>query len=374
MQKATYRLMAPAVAAAAFAAVGAGMPAFAAPVTVSASHHTDRVVGHVYEATNDSAGNAVQVFDRTADGRLTAAETVPTGGLGHGTSLASQYAMVREGNLLFVVNGGDNTLSTLAITRKGLVARDVAPTGGQLPVSVTVRGGLVYVLNQGSETISGLRVSPSGDLVNLPGSTRALSKNSSAAATAAAEVAFTPDGRSLVVTHKGDQAIDTFAVHGAYAGAAVRSDSSGVTPYGFDFDRRGDAIVSEAGSGAVSSYRVKRDGLEVISASVPDTQNAACWLVVTRDGRFAYAVNAASASISSYRIGRDGELTLLSAVAATTTAGGTDAALTPDDSSLHVRLGNGSVASYAVSRDGSLTFLNDAAGAAHSGVAGITAD
>ncbi len=341
----------------------------------NAQNRYDRVVGHVYEATNDAAGNAIQVFDRTANGKLKATTTVGTGGLGLGKSLASQYALVRQGNLLLVVNGGDNTVSSLAITSRGLVARDVEPTGGTTPVSVTARpDGTVYVLNQGSENITGLHVDGRGHLSPIANSTRPLSKDATGTATAAAQVSFTPDGQSLVVTHKGDQAIDTFRVKGSLAGPASRNVSAGAVPYGFDFDRRGNVIVSEAGISSVSSYQLRGNHLKTVSAALPDTQKAACWLVTTADGKFAYVMNSASNSISSYSIGHNGELTLVNAVAATTTAGGTDADITPDGSSLYVRLGNGAVAAYHVNADGNLTFISDTTGAAVNGIAGLITD
>ena len=53
--------------------------------------------------------------------------------------------------------------------------------------------------------------------------------------------------------------------------------------------------------------------MNVISASVPTYQTAACWVVVTENGRFAYAANAASGSISGYQVMPDGELVLLNA-------------------------------------------------------------
>ena len=40
--------------------------------------------GAVYALTNAAAGNAVAIFDRGPDGKLTAGATVPTGGLGIG--------------------------------------------------------------------------------------------------------------------------------------------------------------------------------------------------------------------------------------------------------------------------------------------------
>src|SRR2546429_6374258 len=47
----------------------------------------------VYTLTNQVAGNAVAVFDRAADGTLTAAGTIATGGTGTGGGLGSQGAV-----------------------------------------------------------------------------------------------------------------------------------------------------------------------------------------------------------------------------------------------------------------------------------------
>src|SRR3989449_7163927 len=52
--------------------------------------------GAVYTLTNQVAGNAVAVFTRGADGRLTSAGTVATGGTGTGAGLGSQGAVVRS--------------------------------------------------------------------------------------------------------------------------------------------------------------------------------------------------------------------------------------------------------------------------------------
>src|SRR5437870_2515510 len=52
--------------------------------------------GAVYTLTNQVGGNAVAVFARGADGRLTAAGTVSTGGTGTGASLGSPTAVTRS--------------------------------------------------------------------------------------------------------------------------------------------------------------------------------------------------------------------------------------------------------------------------------------
>ena len=68
----------------------------------------------------------------------------------------------------------------------------------------------------------------------------------------------------------------------------------------------------------------KVDFVIAAGATLPVGQGAACWVVVTADGRFAYTGNA-SGSISGYSIARDGALTAL-------TAGGlTAAAPRPND-------------------------------------------
>jgi 6-phosphogluconolactonase (cycloisomerase 2 family) len=350
-------------------AVGLGT-AFAA--TASAHDSNARTpLGHVYETTNASTGNAIQVFDRDSGGRLTAGAVVPTGGLGSGASLHSQGGVVRQGDLLFTVNAGSATVSALQVTSHGLVLRDTVPTLGTLPVSVTVRGGVGYVVNQGSDTITGFRYAANGHLSALPGSTRALTPNPAGGITDAAQVQFTPDGSALLVTEKASNTLDTFAVRGGYAGTAVPHPSAGTTPYGFDFDARGHAVVSEAGSGSASSYDIGRRGFSVVSPAVSDTQAAACWLVVTRG--YAWAVNAASGTVSSYTVAGDGSLALKAAAAATTGPGGTDAAVSADQDNLYVRMGGGVVSSWAIGRDGSLTSLGTTQGAAAFGTAGLAA-
>jgi len=65
---------------------------------------------------------------------------------------------------------------------------------------------------------------------------------------------------------------------------------------------------------AVSSYDVDDDGaLHTVSASVGTTETAACWVVVTPDGRFVYTTNTGSGSITGYQAGFDGDLTILDA-------------------------------------------------------------
>ena len=138
--------------------------------------------------------------------------------------------------------------------------------------------------------------------------------------------------------------------------------SSGVTPFGFDFDNRDHLIVSEAMGGAadgsaVSSYDLRRGGFDVVSPSVPTTETAACWIAITPNGRYAYSGNAASMSITGYAIGGHGELTILTADGKTGsgTASVTDLATSSDGRFLYARMGDGTVGGWAIGHDGTLT-------------------
>jgi 6-phosphogluconolactonase (cycloisomerase 2 family) len=355
------------VAAAALAITG--LAAFATPAIADGGASV--ATRQVFQATNDPAGNAIQVFEQAADGAFVAGPVVATGGKGLGGSLASQGAVTRIGRHLLVVNAGDDTVSSFILSRRGLELRDVESSGGVRPVSVTANeGGTVYVLNAGDDTISGLRVDGDGDLTPIADSTLPLSTTN----TGAAQVQFNHAGNALVVTEKATRSIDVYRIgaEGRASGPEVIA-SVGVVPYGFDIDRGDHVVVSEAATGSVSSYQLDRDSLDVISGGVPDTQGAPCWLEISADGRYAWTTNAASNSISSYAVGRDGSLTLLAAVAATTPAGPTDIAQSLDGTYLFVRVRSGAVATYGINDDGSLTDLGTIAGARSVGTSGLAA-
>ena len=347
--------------------------AFARPASAS-SGDDDREgapsSNQVYEATNNAAGNAVQVFDQAADGTLAVGPLVPTGGLGTGDSLASQGGVTRQGRTLLVVNGGDNTVSSFVITHHGLSLRDVEPSGGVRPVSVTVNDDVVYVLNVGSDSISGFKLNDHGNLTPITGSTHTLSTTG----TGAAQVQFNHDGDALVVTEKATNKIDTFHVDGrGLVTHSTVTDSVGQVPYGFDIDRRDHVIVSEAATGSASSYELDHGQLSTITGALADTQGAPCWLITSTDGRFAFTTNAASGTISSYRVARDGSLSLLAAVAGTPGTGPTDIARSSDGRFLFARVRNGDVATFAVAGDGSLTSLGTVTGATSIGSSGLAA-
>jgi 6-phosphogluconolactonase (cycloisomerase 2 family) len=177
-----------------------------------------------------------------------------------------------------------------------------------------------------------------------------------------AQIGFTPDGATVIVSDRANDALHAIPVAG---GEAVRKPSSGATPYGFDFTPDGTLVVTEAfggtiGAAAASSYAAS---LQPISKSVANTRSEVCWAAVTKDGGYVFVTNFGDGSISSYAIGADGALSLVDAVAGSTVLGEKgvrDEALSSDGRFLYTLDADArKVFAFAVRDDGRLDPVGD---------------
>jgi 6-phosphogluconolactonase len=341
--------------------------------------------GMVFTMDNAATGNHVLVYHRSASGQLKAAGSFPTGGRGTGSGLGSQGAVIlsANGHWLFVCNAGSDEVSVFLVTPQGLVRTDKVSSGGKYPISLALHRNSLFALSAGGQigdkdNVAGF-VFLAGRLYPLPDSTHALSTDNSNPA----QVGFSSDGEVLVVTEKDTSVIDTFTVdNDGTIDNASAFQSSGQTPFGFAM-RGHDLIVSEAFGGApdasaVSSYDLDTHGnLEVISPTVPTTETSACWIAVTRNGRFAYAANTGSGTISGYTVAPDGRLTLLNPDGVTGITGGgsspADLTISKNGRFLYSRNGNGTISAFRVNANGSLTPLSGVEGlpAGATGIAGL---
>jgi 6-phosphogluconolactonase (cycloisomerase 2 family) len=281
---------------------------------------------------------------------------------------------VLDGKRLLVTNAGSDELSLLAVEPDGLQLVATVPSGGSTPTSVAIHGELAYVLNNGSSSIAGFSLADR--LEPIPGATSGLADGADPA-----QIAFSPDGRALVVTERGTDSITTFSVgDDGIAQDRQTIASSGATPYGFDF--AGDSLVvteafgGEVGAAAASSYALEGGRLAPVSASVADTRSEVCWAAVSKDGRFAYVTNFGDGTISSYAVGPDGSLELLDPVAASTNLGEQgvrDEAISGDGRFLYALDADARrVYGWSVGADGSLVPVGDADGLPET-VAGLAA-
>jgi 6-phosphogluconolactonase len=318
--------------------------------------------GTVFTLSNSTGGNRVVAFLRDAGGHLDRRHSFATGGLGTGANLGSQGALTLspDGRRLYAVNAASDTLAVFRVTGARLHRLQVVRSGGDLPISVAARHGRVYVLNAGpTPSVVGFRVTGSG-LTRIDGAWRRLAAGDADPA----QVDVNPAGTVAVVTNKTSGTIDTFRVRaGGRLGHAVSHPSVGGTPFGFAFTHAGTLVVSDASippSSGATAYTVSASGaLTPRSGAVPNHQQAACWVAVSPDGRFAYTTNTGSGNVSGYRVGHNGAISLLDASGVTADSGTgshpVDEAITPGGAFLYVLAdGLGRIEGFRIGSDGSL--------------------
>jgi 6-phosphogluconolactonase len=334
------------------------------------------VRGAVFVLSNSTHGNRVIAFQRTADGHLGGRHTFATGGLGTGASLGSggAVALSPDGRRLYAVNAASDTVSVFRVSGARLHRIQVVRSGGDMPISVATGWGRVYVLNAGATpSVAGFRVTGAG-IARIRGGWRRLAP----ADKDPAQVGLNPAGTALVVTNKTSSTIDTFRVRPrGTLGPAASHASVGGTPFGFAFAHTGALVVSDASippSSGATSYSVDGSGaLTATSGAIENHQQAACWVAVTPNSRFAYTANTASGTVSEYRI-EHGTISLVGDGAAADTGAGSkpaDEAITPSGGLLYVLAGGtGRVEAFRIGPGGSLRHAGSA-GSLPAGAVGL---
>jgi 6-phosphogluconolactonase len=321
----------------------------------------------VYTLTNASGPNQIAAYLRASNGSLSREGRYATGGNGLGAGIGSQGALVFDAasQRFFAVNPGNDTISMLALGAGGtLTTLSTVASGGKRPVSITVSGNTVYVVNQGDTAAATVNANISGfkidgqDLVPIASSTKPLSGTGDVHPT---DIAFTPDGKFLVVAERLASKLDTFAVVGGVAQVGSFQTSAGMQPFAFDWSPEGALVVAEVGSGGangstLSSYTISSTGtLTPITSALPTGQTAACWLVMA--GGHAYVANAGSGTLTGVNVAETGALTLHepSGVTASPGPGAIDLAVTPDRGYLYSLAGSPrALYVYEIGADGSL--------------------
>jgi 6-phosphogluconolactonase len=326
---------------------------------------------HVYTSTNQAGGNEILDYRRAANGTLTYNASYATGGNGTGGGLGNQYGIIltdgEDDAVLLAVNAGSNSISSFKVTGNGLQLKSTVSSGGMRPVSITQHDDIVFVLNAGGTgNISGFKLDDN-KLTAIPNSTRPLSS----AASNAAEVAFVNNGRVLVVTERATNKIITYTVNEwGMPGTMHSITSANTTPFGFDAGSNGNIFVSEAAGGAagastLSSYHVNNNGIiTLVSGPVGAGQSAACWVVLTGNGKYAYTTNTANNNLSNFNVNRNtGSISVNTAIAATAGMGPIDAALSNNSKYLYVLNGGShSISAYAVANNGALNNVQTVTG------------
>jgi 6-phosphogluconolactonase len=339
---------------------------------VTTATTTSPIVGHTYVNDNAAGANTIAGFDRHANGSLTPMPGSPfaIGGAGLGAGLGSQGAIQAspDHRFLLAVDAGSNQISVLRVNPNGVptLVGSPVPSGGVTPVSIAINQfGLTYVANVGAggSNYTGFFLTPFGRLVPLPYTTVAVPEGSGVG-----DVLFNSTGDQLVGTRDNTSLIDSFNVRldgrlDAAPGSPFPAQSLGPIGAQFRPTNPSQLYVSNAhagaGLGTVSAFQLSRSGVlhSIGSSPVADGQTAPCWVEISHDGKYLFAVNTGSGNLSSYSIGRDGALTLFGTFAFTNGAGAVDARLSPDGKTLSVTGGRGLVVSTFAVNGGTVTEL-----------------
>jgi 6-phosphogluconolactonase len=317
--------------------------------------------GAVFVQTNEER-NRVLAFARDAEGNLAHPVSHETGGRGSMTPhLPSQGSVVlsEDRRFLLVANAGSGDVSAFRVDGMALEAVGIVPSGGDVPRSIAERGGRVFVMNTGMPQIASFRLTDAG-LSPVAGGEMSLAADADPA-----QIGLAPDGRALVVTQRGADAIAVFPVRDdGTLGEPTVVESSGPTPYGFAFASNGTLVVTEAfraqkGAAAASSYGSTDGALVPRTRSLANGMSEICWAVVTSDDRFAYTINFAESTVSRFAIAADGSISLEDAAAGSIgepRPGLRDEDLSDDGRFLFaIDADGGSVVGWRVGADGSLT-------------------
>jgi 6-phosphogluconolactonase (cycloisomerase 2 family) len=342
----------------------------------------------VFAMTNSVEGNQIIAYSRAANGSLIEGNHFATGGRGSGGTtdpLGSQGSLTlsQDHSLLFAVNAGTGDISVFHVNGANLGLVQVVPSGGSAPVAIAQHGNLVYVINfAGNSNVVGFNLGQDGHLVGIPNSIRYLSATN----TGPSSLAFSPDGRFLLVTEKVTNNIDVFSVNsdGSLSQPTITPDP---IPGVFDvvFSPDGTALILQTGgagipdASTVSSYLVQQGGTLVpVTGSVPTLGTFACWIALTPDGQFAFASNTLSSSISGFAIGGSGTVTALPGTVVASLPTGSnnlDIAVSDDANFVYtMNTGAGTIGIFAVQPHGSLRLIGFASGlTAQGGFEGLAA-
>ena len=348
-----------------------GAAVLAATASIGAAQNSNRTsgdsAGAVFVMTNDDTNNEVISFERAPDGQLFASGRFGTGGRGSGGTtdpLQSQGSLTlsQDGAFLFAANAGSGTVSVFKVKGASLTLVDQANSGGSEPLSIAQNGSLVYVLNGAAAgSIVGFQWD-GNHLRQISNSTSFLSATSAGGSS----VTISPDAKSLVVTERLTNDIDTFKINadGTLAPIVVNA-SKGAGVFAARYAPDGAVLVSETGpanvanGSAISSYSVLGNGaISAISQSVPTLGAANCWNAISPNGQWVYVSNSGSSTISGFDIGKGGALTPIGGTVVGVNPAGAvnlDIAVSSDNGYVYtLNSAVGGIGIFAIQKDGSL--------------------
>jgi 6-phosphogluconolactonase (cycloisomerase 2 family) len=276
-----------------------------------------------------AAGNSIASYSVAVDGTLTAlaGSPVATGGLGANAACSSvnRLALSAGNNLLFVSNGGDQTISAFQID----------PTSGAL----TAAAGSPFASGLTLDACSGISLSA------------------------------TPDGRFLMASSNGQ--ITTFSIGAGGVLASLSTAANPVVPNASMKISANAQLLAVSNGASVSVFSINPDGSLTAVAGSPFAEAGTGSLAgldfsSTSGLLFGAEASATAAFAEAWTIGANGVLSSVAGSPFSTTAINSNVVLlSPNDSFLFAsNQGSNSVSSYGVGVGGSLSSIGSFGSAA----------
>jgi 6-phosphogluconolactonase (cycloisomerase 2 family) len=293
--------------------------------------HFHPAASFVYVETNNPATgeNAVLAFRRNpVNGGLTEIGSFATGGTGElnlpkavGPDDGDQQVVATpDGRFLFAVNEASGSVSTFRIRRDGrLTLVGTFDSGGVQPDSVGVAGDRLYVANRGDATsshpgtvapnVTGFAIGRDGSLSVIPSSTITFPVGTFATQTVASA-----DGRLLFVNLASlggapqGNTIAPFLIQPdgtlqLAPGGNVGASASPAVQLGLHLHPQLNIVYAGlTGTNQLGTYTFDETGRTSFIGASPDQGKAACWVVVSADGRFLYTGDTGSDSVGVFSL------------------------------------------------------------------------
>jgi len=304
-------------------------------------------MSNIYTQTNETQ-NMVIAFRQGADGKLTEMQRVPTGGKGTNgftpvtgektspDSLISSNSVIasKDRKSLFVVNAGDNTVASFAVSPDGmLVLTDTQSTGNELSggfgtansLAYNDTDGTLYVLHSFGPNHIRTFTAMGGKLMLRP---QAKSVNAPMAMDRVpTQIVLTPDNKFLLahvlfdarpsdagLVLAKEKTLVTFPVlMGGALGEPVFNEAGGITPFASCF-LNGSATtfvtVLAAESSAVVST-IMPDGtiksgkpakIDTMVNGMMSEPSEICWISVSDDNKYAFGTNFGYGTVSAFSL------------------------------------------------------------------------
>jgi DNA-binding beta-propeller fold protein YncE len=225
-----------------------------AQIAVSANDNKAVLIDGVNTVVQNPAPDAVTIIDLgTSPPKIVAEINAPTSVVGPPSSVAvapdESVALVTAATKIDPADPKkvvpDNKVSIIDLkTSPPSVVGTVEAGAGAAGIAINNAGNLVLVANRSEGTVSvftlaGKALSPGGKI------------SLGDAKSGPSAVAFSPDGKTALVTRDGDNKISLLSVDGSKVTDSKREIHAGLRPYPLDISSRGDvAVVANIGIGA----------------------------------------------------------------------------------------------------------------------------